>query len=216
MQLHARVAASAATRHALALAGGSAFANEFHSSSTTFRIVWTPFISRIGINTIECNLTFEGVLHAREFEKFADQLIGQITRARATRPCGGANSMWVLNGTEELGGGQTAPDSLPWHVTYKYFDGTLPTITRIAVAMVGVSFLYEFGSIRCLYRSTVAAPFVGIFELNADGTILGFRADESIALPTTTRMCIGSAIRPQGIGGVAVTGTSTAIDIVLI
>jgi hypothetical protein len=109
----------------LAVAVGSATAGRLATSELTFRATWTPLSIQSeseGGLIIECNLTLEGSFHYRSIIKQARSLIGYVTKAAMTHPCGGAGEAWVDNGTEQAGLGVSA-NSLPWHVTYDGLSG---------------------------------------------------------------------------------------------
>jgi hypothetical protein len=61
--------------------------------------------------------------------------------------------MWVHNGVENPLGTGVKPTSLPWHLTYLGFAGTLPNISEVRILIRGirVSAMWRlFGSEVCL------------------------------------------------------------------
>jgi hypothetical protein len=57
--------------------------------------------------------------------------------------------------------------TLPWHVQYGGFTGTLPTITSIRTNIIGFAFrIREPFGVTCLARSTAAEPATGVFNRN--------------------------------------------------
>lgn len=59
--------------------------------------------------------------------------------------------------------------TLPWHLQYDLFVGTLPNITRVKVMMAGASIsTTELGNV-CLYRSTDAGILLIWFEKEPGG-----------------------------------------------
>ncbi len=157
---------SKAIRPLLAIAGATvllaalvsaASANHISSSSRTIRATWRTmeFIPPVG-ETVRCPVTLEGSLHSSTIAKVVGALIGYITRASIiSSGCAGGHAT-ILTST------------LPWHVRYRGFAGTLPNITRIETGVIGSSFLVEgtFG-IECLYVSSASEPTIGNYVVNS-------------------------------------------------
>jgi hypothetical protein len=124
---------------ALAAAVHTASARELSFSTQDIRAVWAPVTVILPESAIEftCLMTLEGRLHSRTIGKVDGNLIGYITRAIVGHPCAGAGEMWIHNGTEAPLGNVRAT-SLPWHMTYRGFTGTLPTITEIRILLRGI------------------------------------------------------------------------------
>jgi len=100
----------------------SASANRLENSSQTFKATWTRMNFRGGFGTVECEVSLAGSFHSRSITKTV-QLIGYITAATVIRCArGGA----TINQT-----------SLPWHLEYRSFVGTLPNITGITMRVIG-------------------------------------------------------------------------------
>jgi hypothetical protein len=98
-------------------------ANNISQSSRTFRGTWAPLriIDRelFGTEgTVSCNVTLEGSFHSSSIRKVARAQVGYISRAVMGSPCTGGTAS-ILSGT------------LPWHLTYDSFTGTLPNITKV-------------------------------------------------------------------------------------
>ena len=102
---------------------------------------------------VSCRVTLEGSFHSRTIPKVSRQLIGAITRAIVARPCSGGEA-WADNGTEAEPLG-TAPNRLPFHLTYEFFTGTLPNINALGVLLSRFSFVIQATvlgiSARCRY-----------------------------------------------------------------
>ncbi|MGN6189049.1 MAG: hypothetical protein ACTHOE_09130 [Conexibacter sp.] len=131
----------------------TASATRLESSSQTLRTAFTSvrFRETFG-STTDCAVTLEGSLHSRTIQKVAGTLIGYITRADLG-PCAGTGTATILT------------ETLPWHVRYLAFSGTLPNITRLIINVIGSAFRVRFptGS-NCLARSTPEEPAIGTFE----------------------------------------------------
>ena len=121
----------------------SASANRLSISNQNIRAVWTPIFIRVS-EALEftCVLTLEGSFHSRTFAKSIGTLIGHITRARVEHPCTTGmerlGEWWVHNGTEAPLGGAAPATSLPWHMTYRAFSGTLPRISEVRILLRGI------------------------------------------------------------------------------
>jgi hypothetical protein len=197
-----------------ALAGtvGTATARNLSVSNQNFRIVWAPMTVR-GTAAGECNVTMEGSFHTRSLIKVESNLIGYITRA--TREACGANLLYVLNGTEEIAGtpgGQT----LPWHVRFDSFAGTLPNIVGVTVRITNLSFLILGGGLICLYKSEAFAPAVGTISVVSGEQLLNFRWKEERRIPLFNGMLCAPTAELRGTGTVTLLGNATTIFIRLI
>lgn len=60
-------------------------------------------------------------------------------------------------------------ETLPWHVRYASFAGTLPRITRIRIQIIELQFTLIFSGITCLIKSTPANPAVLDVGVNGSG-----------------------------------------------
>lgn len=160
----------------MALAVDSASARNLSVNEQSIRAVWTPITFAAGGNSARCNLTLEGSFHYRTLVKRESALAGFITRAIITT-CTGASAT-VLTAT------------LPWHLTYNGFTGTLPNITTLRLNIIGVSFnVRPEGSVACLARSTAANPARAIATLGVGGSVTGLRADETAQIPLEGFFC---------------------------
>ncbi len=203
----------------MAAAVGTANARRFETSSQSFRVVW-PSTSRLtfsglgGSITIACQVTLEGSFHSRTISKVRGQLVGYVTSANLTRPCAGGEA-WILNGVER------PTNSLPWHIRYDSFVGTLPNISRIRLQLVGAAFLIEaatiLGQASCLFRSTAEEPAFGFINLAA-GVVSTLSADETSEIPLETRLsgpCTATG-QFRGSGNVTVQNSTTRITVRLV
>ncbi len=158
--------ASLAATLLLGLAVGTASATRLEVSNQGIRIVFLltegsgggplELANNVGLPTVRCSVTLEGTLHSRTITKTSGLLIGYITRA-------------AVDGTHCLGGSATVDStSLPWHVRYQSFTGTLPTITFVTVQLIGARFsVTPTGGPTCNARTTAAQPATGRFGVNA-------------------------------------------------
>jgi hypothetical protein len=148
-------AASAAVL--LSLAVGTASARRIEFSETHWMAVWSEIepwvIEEVGELSppISCPVTLSGSIHSRTISKVSGQLIGYVTRA--------------MFGTCRGGRAIVLPATLPWHIRYLSFSGTLPNIEFIRVAIVGLGIQSEeAGGRTCLYLTTEARPATATFR----------------------------------------------------
>jgi hypothetical protein len=165
-----------------AAVGGSASARRIEVSEQRFLVLFRAATYESELVRAICDINLEGSFHSRTFSKVSGALIGYITEAVAHYPCS-MNEWIMLNGVDRLPGGETASNTLPWHIRYLKFEGTLPAITNIDVAIVGYAFLVEGSGLTCLYQSTAAKPVRGILRVEAGRRITSFRFDETGEIP---------------------------------
>ncbi len=189
------VAVALTATAALALAGGIAQAIQLSIGEQSFRSVWAPARFTFSGVTVTCNVTLEGSLHAATFAKVERSLVGTISRA-TVNACN-AGTMTVL------------AETLPWHLQYGSFTGTLPNISTMNLRVIGMSASWTFLGVTCLGRSEASTPAGLIAERNGSGTITSLRWDESLPIPLTgAGVCSsirgrlgGTSSAPTGSGG---------------
>jgi hypothetical protein len=166
---------------------------------TTFREM--RFVGERG--PLNCPLTLEGSLHSTTITKVAGSLIGYITR--------------VVKGFCSIGTATVLPETLPWHVRYQSFSGTLPSIASVTVNVIGFSLRYresEGLGIFCNIRSTEAEPLTVTYRIGA-GVIRGAMLGGTIS--TTFEECLGTRFTFRSDEGTAsVLGAATALSVTLI
>ncbi|MGN6189052.1 MAG: hypothetical protein ACTHOE_09145 [Conexibacter sp.] len=136
----------------LATLVSTASAARLESSSQTLRTAFTSarFTETFG-STTDCEVTLEGSLHSRTIQKVAGTLIGYIERAALGRCAAGTATILT--------------ETLPWHLRYLSFAGTLPSINRLLFNMIGFAMRIRFPSgSNCLARSAPEEPLVVTFE----------------------------------------------------
>jgi hypothetical protein len=140
-----------ATLGATALLGalvGHASARTLSTTSQTFRATFASLGLRTVFGEIRCGpVTLEGSLHASTMSKVAGALVGYVTRAAMGEECA-------------VGRATVLRETLPWHVRYAFFSGTLPNITSVSTNVIGFAFRYRESLISCLGTSTVEEPLV--------------------------------------------------------
>jgi hypothetical protein len=158
----------------MAVAVGSASANRLSVSNQTFRAVWSPltFFGEGGISAeVRCPVTLEGSFHSGTIAKVVGALIGHVTSAIS-----GSGAACARGSSTVL------RETLPWHVTYEGFSGTLPRITRVRLLLVGSSFRIEPGAgISCRYGHATENA-AGEINLGASGEANSLTADNAIRI----------------------------------
>ena len=185
----------------LTAAVATASAGRLSLSEQGFRLVYTPltFTGLGGLVQVRCNITIRGSFHYRTILK-TRSLLGYITDARLTRPCSGGEA-WILNGVER------PTNTLPWHMTYDSFRGTLPRIEGVRLAIIGFSILLEVFGEGCLYASTSASPAFAIINLNtATGAALSKTMDSNARIPLASVLGEAAVCPSNG----SFTGTSSS------
>jgi hypothetical protein len=158
MRIHVRLLLAAiAASCLLASAITSASARRISMTEQGFLVRWGFFIFSSEGARVSCPVTLEGSFHSRTLSKVSGQLVGYVSRARfpGTAPPCRNGIMLALTTT------------LPWHIQYNSFAGTLPGITRIRIGIVGVRLELEASGISCLMTTTQANPMMLDINVNA-------------------------------------------------
>jgi hypothetical protein len=158
----------------MAFAVNTATANHLSVSNRFFRIVWNPltFVSSTG-TTVRCPVTLEGSFHERTIGKALGLLLGYVSRAISAEtepPCRGGTAT-ALTAT------------LPWHVTYEGFSGTLPAIRTVRLLLRRVAFKITVLTVTCLYKENGSEQAAVEANVEAGGNITTVTADTTISLP---------------------------------
>ncbi len=212
MRTHSKVLLSTlAAAIVLAALVGTADARRIELNNQFIRTTWNPLVfSGSGIR-ISCPVTIEGSFHSKTLSKVCGQLVGYITRAELTKAaCQGGQAL-ILNGIENAPGATT----LPWHVRYNSFEGTLPAITGITLQLIEASFIIT--GLECLFKSNTAKPAFGIARVNPEGKITELNADPTRRIPKFAGgiLCPGEG-EFAGNGTVTLLGATTSIFVKLV
>jgi len=198
----------------LGIAVSAASAGRLSTSSQTFRATWAELTFSDGVTAVRCRVTMEGSYHSRTIAKVLHGLVGFVTRVTVARPCNNG-TVWAYNGSEvnEVLGG-TVPNTLPWHITYKTFAGTLPNILEVRLLLMGVRFLVRtpFG-LLCNYRSS--GEGLDTLIVLSGGTANNYRVESTPAVIVEGAGCAttGTII---GTGTYTVLNSSSRITVSLI
>jgi hypothetical protein len=191
----------------LALAVTEASANRLSVSNRNFRIVWLPADfgnTGVGNINIECDVTMEGSFHSATIAKTSGALVGFISRGTIAN---------CINGRAEF-----IQTTLPWHVRYGGFEGTLPNISGVTLNIVGLGVTLEREGVTCTTHTTAAQPLVGIARTGAGGAVNSFRGDETRTFPLSREgLCLFAGEgKFSGSGSFKVLGTTQTVSIRLI
>jgi len=109
----------------------TASAGRLEPSSLGFLAQWRSLevVSPIGV-TVRCPVTLDGSFHTRTIQKIERSLIGYVTLAIVHQAACTSGRGAAFNGSETYNG-TTTPQTLPWHVTYESFRGSLPAIESL-------------------------------------------------------------------------------------
>ena len=154
IKLHLALAGAAAL---FAVSTSTAFAGRLSLSSQTFRSTFSRLDFAGGLGTVECDVTLEGSLHERTIAKVEGNLIGYITSAIVANRC-------------RRGSATILRESLPWHIRYLGFFGTLPNISSFESTIVRVEYQIK----EPVFLITCLAAFgrlVSLFSRAAGGAL---------------------------------------------
>jgi len=207
----------------LSTAISTASARNLSITNQNFRITWTSLEFIAGAAT-RCLVTLEGSFHYRTILKNPRSLIGLITKARVQRPCiEGTGS--AFNGVERYNG-VVPSNSLPWHVTYEGFSGTLPRIEAVLLLLARPRFGIEI--INCAIQVGEATDNITLQAVHEGGggitELTPVEGRNEITVIRTDRDPFGLCLREgnrtgrlRGVGQVFLLGSSTTrISVTLI
>jgi len=146
----------------LASALSTASARRLEVSNQGFLVSWSRLEFQASFGSVRCQVTLDGSFHSRTIPKVERLLIGHITQVIIKKEsCTGGEALIE-------GRGQT----LPWHVTYESFTGTLPSITSVSLLLRGALFRINVTAIGliCLY-GLATDNITGRANLNAAGEV---------------------------------------------
>jgi hypothetical protein len=186
------LAASAASMLLAALVGTSS-ARILSISETVGTLTFTPLSIEAAGNRYSCGLTMEGTISSRTFAKSTTESWAvNLTRGEASGCTGGSASVLA--------------ETLPWKFSYRSFTGTLPNITKIRGALIGLSMKFkEPSGVECLGGTTLRSPAFGELLLSA-GRVTGLRIDETVGIPLGGGFICGLAGEAHAAGTGALTG----------
>jgi hypothetical protein len=195
-----------AAAYVLLALSGSATANRLSLSNRNIRWMYTEYTStnNAGVS-ISCAVTFEGSFHSATLAKVRGALIGHLTRVTSRSGCSGGGDIVFL------------AETLPWHLRYASFAGTLPNISSISVDVIGFAWRYPGFGGTCLYRSTAEGPARFILNRGPEGGVRTVTADPTVGVPFVSGEFIcPETINYRGTGTMSLLGTTNTITVTLI
>lgn len=209
---------------AIGLAAVGAHASKLSLEERGFRFTWTrlevKFTYAEATETqIGCPVTLQGSFHSRTLAKARGALIGQVSTASvAEASCRAAEG--------SFSGKLQALRTLPWHVTYQGFTGTLPLIQTIRIRAAGAAFrVYELPTFgmpvdnSCLFASTAETPLAFNVSVNARFELVNVRMEEAgpnMPFSTGGLFCGSAPLQISGTAFVTRLASVTAIALRLI
>lgn len=148
-----------------------ASANRLSISQTRGVIGFGPLAILQGEIETRCDVIFSGSFHSSTIRKVLAALIGHVSRSIVSQPCA-AGSATVLGAT------------LPWHIVYGGFAGTLPRIGSVTLRLIGLALRIEAGFGACLGASTTTNPARAIAGIESGtGAVTSITADNTARIP---------------------------------
>jgi hypothetical protein len=146
----------------------SAAARRIAASEGRMLQIWRSLKFEGGLGQpLTCPVTLEGTFHSRTLSKVSGQLIGSVTETVADGP-------HCTNGSATV-----KRETLPWHLQFNSFAGTLPSITQLKFQIIGSSFRVETGVISCEATTTQTNPAFGTITVSA-GAMTSIRSEGTI------------------------------------
>lgn len=197
-----RVAAIAAVvTMAVGVLAGTASARILSTSSLTLRVAFSEVRITGAFGNIGCQFTLEASLHSRRaITKVGGVLVGYLTSANV--------------GTCAEGQATVLRETLPWHLRYGSFAGTLPNITSVSLDIVGFALRTREPFLTCLLTSTSLEP-VTLSALRETAS----RTFTTARLANTIRTTCGEGFNAgmsSSAGVVTVPNSATMITVTLI
>ena len=204
----------------LASAVSNASATRLSTSNQNLRLTFTSLEFNVpGVVTVRCKVTLEGSFHSRTIAKVARNLAGAVTKAIAKQETCTNGSGSTFNGVERYNG-TTSPNTLPWHLTYEGFTGTLPNIAslqalvsrfRVGITAAGLCTGQYGGATDNITLAAALGAGGAISSLTpvaGRNTVTLMRRDAGLACP--------EAGLAQASGSVMLLGNTTPVTITLI
>lgn len=199
------------TAFILALGVQAASANRLSTSESRVRVVWSSLRLIASEVTVECPITLEGSFHSATIRKVVGALVGLVSRASVRGASGAGN---CTSGTTTI-----FQESLPWHIQYGGFGGTLPRLSSVRLLVIGARLRVDpAGALpACNTTGTQANPGVGDILIEPNGLVTGLRTNESAVIPLESGFCpFGSESSYAGLATITRQGSTGNISVRLI
>src|SRR5262249_13708185 len=92
--------------------------------------------------SVRCPVSLEGSFASKTISKVSGALIARIGLVQV-------NTAACLGGTM-----RARSETLPWHIQYNSFSGTLPRLTSVTQTLLGANFEAVSGGVRCEFGTT--------------------------------------------------------------
>jgi hypothetical protein len=146
----------------LAAALSTASARNLEVSAQGILVSWSRLEFQSNVGTVRCPVTLDGSFHSRTIPKTVNLLIGAISEVRIKREsCSGGEAL-INNAT------------LPWHIQYGGFTGSLPAITTVRLILSRYQFRVTIIGVNCFYGNATDA-ISGEASLNGGGEVTELR-----------------------------------------
>jgi hypothetical protein len=203
-----------------ATAINTASARNLSLSNQNLRITFSSIEFAVSESVaIRCRITLEGSFHTRTIAKTAGLLIGAVTRAAVSQSNCTQGTLAFFNGAERYNG-TTTPNTLPWHLTYVSFAGTLPNINSIRVALSRFRYGLRDSSGLCTGQygnETDALAFDAALSARAISSITPVEGSNNTTLiRRDAGLLCPSPGRLRSAGTVTLLGATTLITVTLI
>lgn len=172
-----------------------------------FRATWSQleFSNNLNEIVVRCPVVLEGSFHSSIIRKVQRVLIGYISRAVVTTAACVGGSVVTLQ------------ETLPWHVRYDGFTGTLPALATVSYQIIGATFLITAGGSTCGVLTETANPAKIILPVMESLKIIGLEADPRAQIPLNGGIfCNFVSGRWSGSGSFVRLGTGEQLSIKLI
>jgi hypothetical protein len=189
---------------ALAAVGATANRLEISNFERGFNIKSGSIKFMVGEKTVDCEERLIGTFHSRTMPKTEGLLIGYINMPSIINLCTGGTAVFLT-------------ETLPWHVRYASFSGTLPKITQLTLQIVGLRVLIRPTlGVSCLATTTTTNPLTVFAIMSATEAIIeSIRFNEAVGIPLTGMGCPGEG-RIGGEGVITVPAELASIQVRLI
>jgi hypothetical protein len=144
----------------MAIAISAASANRLATNEQQVRLIFSPMVfTGEGIEPpVRCPVTLEKSFHSKTIAKVLESLIGYVTK--------------VTVGTCTGGTARANTETLPWHIRYGGFTGTLPNIVTLLGKSIRTSFTIAARAIPVPCRYTPSSV-TGTTNVGAGGRVTG-------------------------------------------
>jgi len=155
---------------AMAIAVNTASANQIEiTEAHMFRAVWTSLEFSTSSGTVRCPVTLLGYFNSSTMGKTSGATVAEAVNAIPEARCTGG-SITVLG------------ETLPWHLNYASFTGTLPNITGLSMTVPNAGIRGTIAGLTCLTATEASHPGRLTYGRVREGELTELTAAGSIPL----------------------------------